>query len=111
MLFALFISLLADITTPTTYADDNYQFGSEKTEKKSLECNIKQNQSARFSDSCLCVNKKKDRNFFFFSWCAPFGYLYSFFLYNGYVIASIAYIHPIYGEIRTHDLLDVNLPP
>jgi hypothetical protein len=33
------------------------------------------------------------------------------FLFNGYVIASIAYIHPVYGGIRTHDLLDVNLPP
>jgi hypothetical protein len=65
MLFALFISLLADITTPTTYADDNYLFGSEKTEKKSLECNTKQTQSARFSVSCHCVNKKKDRNLFF----------------------------------------------
>ena len=33
---------------------------------------------------------------FFFNnyWCAPFGYLYFHFLY---VIASIAYIHPVYG--------------
>ena len=37
MLFALFISPLADITTPTTYADDNYLFGSGETEKKALE--------------------------------------------------------------------------
>jgi hypothetical protein len=35
MLFALFISPLADINTPTTNADDNYLFGSEKAEKKS----------------------------------------------------------------------------
>jgi hypothetical protein len=26
-----------------------------------------------------------------------------------YVIANIAYIHPVYGRIRTHDLLDVSL--
>ncbi len=30
-----------------------------------------------------------------FFWCAPFGYLY--FRYFVYVIASIAYIHPVYG--------------
>ncbi len=33
------------------------------------------------------------------------------FLFNRYVIASIAYIHPVYGGIWTHDLLDMNLPP
>jgi hypothetical protein len=33
----------------------------------------------------------------------------SFFI--KYVIASIAYIHPVYGGIRTHDLLDVSLLP
>jgi hypothetical protein len=27
------------------------------------------------------------------------------------VIASIAYIHPVYGGIRTNDLLDVNCLP
>jgi hypothetical protein len=41
LLFALFISPLADITTPTTYADDNYLFGSGETEKKALENCIK----------------------------------------------------------------------
>ena len=30
MLFALFISPFADITTPKTYADDNYLFGKGK---------------------------------------------------------------------------------
>jgi hypothetical protein len=29
----------------------------------------------------------------------------------GYVIDSIAYIHPVYGRIRTHYLLDVSLLP
>jgi hypothetical protein len=33
----------------------------------------------------------------------------SFFI--EYVIASIAYIHPVYSGIRTHDLLDVSLLP
>jgi hypothetical protein len=33
----------------------------------------------------------------------------SFFI--EYLIASIAYIHPVYGGIRTHDLLDVSLLP
>ena len=28
-----------------------------------------------------------------------------------YVIASIAYIHPVYDGIQTHDLLDVTLLP
>jgi hypothetical protein len=37
LLFVLFISPLADITTPTTYADDNYLFGSGEKEKKMLE--------------------------------------------------------------------------
>jgi hypothetical protein len=41
LLFGLFISPLADITTPTTYADDNYLFGSGETEKKALENCIK----------------------------------------------------------------------
>ena len=51
-------------------------------------------------------------SFFFkyFFWCAPFGYLYFLFHWICNVIASIAYIHPVYGGIRTHDLLDVNLP-
>ena len=30
------------------------------------------------------------------------------FLFNEYVIASIAYIHPVYGGIRTHVLLDMS---
>ncbi len=43
-------------------------------------------------------------------WCAKFGYLFSF-SFIGYVLASIAYYHPVYGGIRTHDLLDVKLLP
>jgi hypothetical protein len=35
--------------------------------------------------------------------------LISFFI--EYVIASISYIHPVYGRIWTHDLLDVSLLP
>lgn len=36
--FALFISPLADLTTPTMYSNDNYLFNSGgKTEKKALE--------------------------------------------------------------------------
>ncbi len=39
-----------------------------------------------------------------FFWCAPFGYLY--FPYFLYVIASIAYNHPVYGGgVWAHDLL------
>ncbi len=38
--------------------------------------------------------------------CATF---ISFFI--EYVIASIAYIHPVYGGIQTHDLLGVSLLP
>ncbi len=34
-----------------------------------------------------------------------------FFVIFVYVIASIAYIHPVYGRIWTHDLLDVSLHP
>ena len=48
---------------------------------------------------------------FFFFWCALFWLPLFFFFFNVYVIASNAYIHPAYGGIRTHDLLDVNLPP
>ena len=61
MLFALFISPLADITTPTTYADDNYLFGKGKTEKKALECCIKETEIAMkwFLDSGLRVNKNQ----------------------------------------------------
>jgi hypothetical protein len=61
LLFALFILPLADITTTTTYADDNYLFGSGETEKKVLENCIKETEIAMkwFSDSGLCVNKKK----------------------------------------------------
>ncbi len=61
LLFALFISPLADITTPTTYANDNYLFGSGETEKKALENCIKESEIAMkwFLDSGLCVNKKK----------------------------------------------------
>ncbi len=33
------------------------------------------------------------------------------FFFIAYVIASIAYIHPVYGGIWTHDLLDVSLLP
>jgi hypothetical protein len=43
-------------------------------------------------------------------WFAPFGYLY--FVIFLYVIASIAYIHPVYGAgVRTHDLLIVSRLP
>ena len=44
--FALFISLFADITMSTTYADDNCLFGSLETEKKVLENCIKETKSA-----------------------------------------------------------------
>jgi len=48
--------------------------------------------------------------FFFFFFGVP--HLASFiFFFIKYVIASIAYIHPVYGGIRTHDLLDVSLLP
>jgi hypothetical protein len=33
------------------------------------------------------------------------------FLFIDFVIASITYIHPVYGGIGTHDLLDVSLLP
>ncbi len=60
LLFALFISPLADITTSATYADDNYLFGSEETEKRPENC-IKETKIAIkwFLNSELCVNKKK----------------------------------------------------
>ncbi len=59
MLFALFISPLADNTTPTTYA--TYEDGIGETEKKALENCIKETEIAMkwFLDSGLCVNKKK----------------------------------------------------
>jgi len=61
LLFALFISPLADIITTTTDADDNYLFGSGETEKKVLENCIKETKIAInwFLDSGLCVNKMK----------------------------------------------------
>ena len=61
LLFALFISHLADIATPTTYADDNYLFGSGKTEKEALNnCNVETERAMKwFMDSGLSVNKKK----------------------------------------------------
>jgi hypothetical protein len=61
LLFSLFISLLADITTSFTYADDNYLLGSGKTEKKALENCIKETKIAMkwFLNSGICVNKKK----------------------------------------------------
>jgi hypothetical protein len=61
LLFALFISPFADITTSTTYADDNYLFSSGETEKKALKNCIKETEIAMkwFLDSGLCVNKKK----------------------------------------------------
>jgi len=34
LFFVLFISPLAEITTPTTYADKNYLFGRGKKKKK-----------------------------------------------------------------------------
>jgi hypothetical protein len=38
--------------------------------------------------------------------CSPFGYLYFHYFHCFYVIASIAYIHPVYGaRVSTHDLL------
>jgi hypothetical protein len=46
LLFALFISPLADLTTPKTYADDNYLFGSVETEKKALKNCIKETKIA-----------------------------------------------------------------
>jgi hypothetical protein len=45
----------------------------------------------------------------FFLVCHIWLPLFPFFI--EYVIASIAYIHPVYGRIRTHDLLDVSLLP
>jgi hypothetical protein len=46
---------------------------------------------------------------FFCYWFAPFGVLY-YFYFN--VIASfIAYIHPVYGRIPTHDLLIMSQVP
>jgi hypothetical protein len=43
--------------------------------------------------------------------CAPFGYLY-FRYFHVYVIASITYIHPVYGaRVRTHDLLIMSRRP
>ncbi len=33
------------------------------------------------------------------------------FLFTGYVIASIAYTHPVYGRIQTHNLLVMSLLP
>ena len=61
LLFALFISPLADITTPTTYADDNYLFGCGITEKEAVENCLKETELAMkwFLNSGLCVNKKK----------------------------------------------------
>ena len=61
LLFALFISLLADLTTLTTYADDNYLFSSGETEKKALENCIKETKIAMkwFLNSEFCVNQKK----------------------------------------------------
>ncbi len=41
--------------------------------------------------------------------CVPHLATFILFLFN--VIASIAYIHPVYGGIQTHDLLDVSLLP
>jgi len=32
-------------------------------------------------------------------------------LFIGYVIASITYIHPVYGGVQRHDLLGVSLLP
>jgi hypothetical protein len=59
MLFALFISLLADITSPT---DDNYLFGSEKTDKKVLECCIKGIAMKMFFRHWLLCQQKKERS-------------------------------------------------
>ena len=61
LLFALFISPLADITTPTTYADDNYLFGSGRTEKEILKNCINEKELAMkwSSNIGLCFNKKK----------------------------------------------------
>ncbi len=59
---------------------------------------------AHCNNSCPCLLKKKI--FFGVPHLATF---ISFFI--EYVIASIAYIHPVYGGIRTHDLLDVSLLP
>jgi hypothetical protein len=61
LLQKMFISLLADITTPTSYKDDNYLFGSRETAKKALENCIKETKIAMiwFLNTGLCVNKKK----------------------------------------------------
>jgi hypothetical protein len=57
LLFALFISLLTDIATSNTYADDNYLFSSGEIEKKALENCIKETIIAMkwFLNSGFCV--------------------------------------------------------
>jgi hypothetical protein len=62
MLFALFISPLADITTPI----ENYLLGSLKTEKKALEFCINETKSAMklFLDTGL-FKRKEDRSLCF----------------------------------------------
>ena len=61
LLFALFISPLADITTPTTYADDNYLFGSGNTEKEALKNCIGETEVAMkwFMNRGFKVNKSR----------------------------------------------------
>jgi hypothetical protein len=61
ILFALYISPLADTITTTTYADDNYLMGEGKTEMDALEqCKERTELSLDwFLKSGLCVNKKK----------------------------------------------------
>ncbi len=51
--------------------------------------------------------------FKYFFWCAPVGYLYFSLIFIGlYVIASIPYIHPVYGAgVRTQDLLIMSCLP
>ena len=61
LLFALFISPLAVIATPTTYADDNSL--AVKTEKEAVENCLKDTELTKkwFLNSGLCVNKKKTK--------------------------------------------------
>jgi hypothetical protein len=69
------------------------------------------NGRAIFVNGCHSYLHLGYKSFFkYFFWFAPFGYLYSF-SFQGNVIASNAYIHPVYGEIRTHDILEVRLLP
>ncbi len=49
-----------------------------------------------------------DNSFLKFFFGVPHLATFILFLFNEYVIASIAYIHPVYDGIRTHVLLDMS---